>query len=296
MSDDSIINLAGEVFLLENSIIFNSILNELSCNGNVIKLAYTESRTLELLISHAGDIVPREDITEFSWSGRVVTDSSLAKSISNIRKALRTLGLGDDSIITIPRVGYRLTCLVLQVSDEKNDNRKNGLSRNEGPSNAGSSGTISSANVEEVDLSTRSSSENKKNITAKKLVTFKTPSLILSLIFLTFASYNFMWSTDNNLDKKYLAKGYEHKKLTISKRVYEVITPNKQVLSDDIKDIISLAPSMSLVFLQKTNDIYNVSFFIKGKSSSFTFSEEYKKIATCRIKQVLSEGEHLCVM
>ncbi|QCG47281.1 winged helix-turn-helix domain-containing protein [Aeromonas schubertii] len=117
MDGNEVKAIAEGNYLLESCIAFNSVLSELSQNGENIKLAYTESKTLLLLIQHVGEIVSREQITEYSWSGRIVTDSSLAKSISNVRKALRELGLEDDVIITVPRIGYRLICKVIKMEE-----------------------------------------------------------------------------------------------------------------------------------------------------------------------------------
>lgn len=110
MTDEKSTDAFTESCLLLNGVVvFNPINNELSTNETSIKLAYTESKVLSLLIASENDIVPREKMISFSWDGRVVTDSSLAKSISNLRKALRNLGLEDECIITIPRIGYRST-------------------------------------------------------------------------------------------------------------------------------------------------------------------------------------------
>lgn len=291
---DEISNLAAEPVFLEDSILFDSVRNELSCNGNIVKLAHTESMVLKVLINYAGDIVSREAITDFAWGGRIVTDSSLAKSISNIRRALRTLGVRGDSIITIPRVGYRLTCSVSQLSYEKCDSEHGGkgdaflvddVHGNYNENIVGGKGLFVSSYLNRANL-----------FIVKALLKFKIPSLILSAAFLMCASYNFFWSIEQNLDLTYLAPGYERKSLTISNKIYEVIMPSEQVLTDDYRAIISLAPSMSLVFFQKVDDIYNVSFFVNGKSSSFTFNEKNMGVAICRMKGVLSEGAHLCVM
>ena len=67
---------------------------------------------LELLLSRAGDIVPRRDLMETVWKDAFVTDTSLAEAISFLRQAL-----GDDPqspryIQTVHRRGYRFLATV----------------------------------------------------------------------------------------------------------------------------------------------------------------------------------------
>ena len=62
---------------------------------------------LELLLSRAGEIVPRRDLMETVWKDAFVTDTSLAEAVSFLRQAL-----GDDPqspryIQTVHRRGYR---------------------------------------------------------------------------------------------------------------------------------------------------------------------------------------------
>lgn len=98
-----------DIFLISEKIAFNRISCELSHDNKKIKLPYTESK---LLILNKNSVVSREQLIGFSWGDRIVTDSSLAKSISNLRKIFRQLEQADDCIITIPRLGYRFTLQV----------------------------------------------------------------------------------------------------------------------------------------------------------------------------------------
>ncbi|WP_429234495.1 winged helix-turn-helix domain-containing protein [Aeromonas salmonicida] len=284
-----------ESFLLDNSIIFDPMLSELSFNGKYIKLAYTESKTLQLLIQHAGEIVPREQITEFSWSGRIVTDSSLAKSISNIRKALRELGLNDDSIITIPRIGYRLTCSVLKVIEK---NEKMSSSEDEifiVPDE--NEQANEDAQGEEVNTVEKSTYADKAFISLRNISTSINIVIVFSsLIMLGLSLYNIFWRIDQDLNKVYLAKGYEIYSLEYFNKSYDVIKPERLVLTDDIKSIISIAPNRTPVFIKKKDDVYNLSFFIKGKGMSFTFAGSNRDVTVCRIKDIFSEGEGICGM
>ncbi|WP_181364252.1 winged helix-turn-helix domain-containing protein [Aeromonas sp. HMWF016] len=280
-----------ESFLLDNGIMFDPKLNEISYNDKVVTLAHTDSRVLELLICHAGSIVPREQLIKFSWNGRVVADTSLMKSISNIRKAFKDLEISDDCVVTIPRVGYRLACRVLNNIEQQ---------KSETPPNV---------HIEvDVDPGINVEDESPKKITVfidyyQKIikgksfpVKLKYMLIGLSIFLLGYALYNFMWYIDQDLDNDFLRRGYEINNITISNKKYTLIRPEKLMLTDDIKPFISLAPSMTLIYIQKKDGIYNVSYSYKGKSMSFNFSENNKSTAVCRIKTILSDGEHLCVM
>jgi DNA-binding winged helix-turn-helix (wHTH) protein len=67
---------------------------------------------LDLLLSRAGDVVPRQQLIDTVWKEAFVTDTSLAEAVSFLRQAL-----GDDSqaptyIQTVHRRGYRFVAPV----------------------------------------------------------------------------------------------------------------------------------------------------------------------------------------
>ena len=67
-----------------------------------------EPRVMQVLVAlgrAGGEPVSREALIEYCWSGRVVTDGALNRSIAQLRKVLRDPGIQVD---TIPKVGYRL--------------------------------------------------------------------------------------------------------------------------------------------------------------------------------------------
>lgn len=64
-------------------------------------------QVLATLLAHAGEVVTKRELFEQVWAGRVTVDHVLATAVGKLRKAL-----GDDGesyIVTVPRVGYRLT-------------------------------------------------------------------------------------------------------------------------------------------------------------------------------------------
>lgn len=72
---------------------------------------HVEPRTMALLlllVEHAGQVVPRQDIEERLWAGRVVGYDALTQTVTKLRRAL-----GDDCrepryLLTVPKEGYQL--------------------------------------------------------------------------------------------------------------------------------------------------------------------------------------------
>ena len=79
---------------------------ELRVRGTAVEV---ESKPLDVLIQllhHAGEVVTKDELLESVWPGTEVVDGSLATAVSKLRRAM-----GDEdqlTILTVPRVGYRL--------------------------------------------------------------------------------------------------------------------------------------------------------------------------------------------
>ncbi len=85
---------------------FDELGRELRVKGRAVEL---ESKPLDILLQlllHAGEVVTKDELLESVWPDVMVVDGSLATAVSKLRRAM-----GDDehpTIVTIPRVGYRL--------------------------------------------------------------------------------------------------------------------------------------------------------------------------------------------
>ena len=87
----------------------NGLLRE---GGREIPLPPRALAVLDLLVSRAGTVVPRQELIETVWKEAFVTDTSLAEAISVLRQAL-----GDDPqaptyIQTVHRRGYRFVAAI----------------------------------------------------------------------------------------------------------------------------------------------------------------------------------------
>ena len=57
-------------------------------NGVPVKLGGRATDILRLLLSRAGEVIPKEEILAYAWSGLVVEEISLRVHIAELRKAL----------------------------------------------------------------------------------------------------------------------------------------------------------------------------------------------------------------
>ena len=283
---NSITNIESSRFLLNEMVSFDAILGELLYNDETIKLTYIESKILLLLINHAGGIVSRERIIEYAWCGRVVTDSSLAKSMSNLRRALKLCDIPDDEIITIPRVGYRLTSQTVDLDCNLNQDAPPSIRP--------------SLNMTNISLSKKLGKiflfiKSKKNITEFRFL-IKYIFILSGMILIAASSFNFYESIVYDEGGTFIADGYERIYLKTSGKTYIIIKSDSLPLNDFIESLIVLSPSETLVFIDNEYGVYNISYFFKGKPLSFTFSEKNKDFAAVEIKSMLLDLGGICAI
>ena len=80
-----------------------------------VRLSTPQFKILHRLLLHANAVVAKDTLIDEAWGGAAITENSLEKAISDLRKVLeegRSNGIGID---TVPHHGYRLTASVQQV-------------------------------------------------------------------------------------------------------------------------------------------------------------------------------------
>jgi DNA-binding winged helix-turn-helix (wHTH) protein len=84
-----------------------------------INLSITMARLFIYLINNHGEVCTRDGILENVWEryGLRTSNNSLNKYISDLRRSLSSLGLGDAVIVTVPRFGFMLS-MDLSVTKE----------------------------------------------------------------------------------------------------------------------------------------------------------------------------------
>ena len=94
--------------------------NVLRRNGQPVRLGHQPLRALTLLVSRGGAMVTREELREHIWGGRVNVDfeHGLNVCIRQIRVALDEEADAAHTILTVPRVGYRVNVLVSRGSSQ----------------------------------------------------------------------------------------------------------------------------------------------------------------------------------
>ena len=72
---------------------------------------------LSYLIAHRDRAVPKDELIDEVWRGRVVTDGVLYRSVKLVREALSPVG--DDLVRTVHRVGYRFMGDVTELTGDE---------------------------------------------------------------------------------------------------------------------------------------------------------------------------------
>jgi len=100
-------------FEIEGFITFDtedaSLVNSLT--GDCIELSATSTRLFSSLLQRRGDIISRVDIfhSVFEQYGARASNSNLNQYISTLRHNLSSLGVERNVIITVPRIGFKIS-------------------------------------------------------------------------------------------------------------------------------------------------------------------------------------------
>ena len=95
-------------------VVFDESRFELEVAGAVVELEQKPLLVLGQLLAHAGEVVSREELLDEIWADRVTVEHVLTNAVAKLRKAL---GATDgERVLTVPRIGYRLTGPVEKVA------------------------------------------------------------------------------------------------------------------------------------------------------------------------------------
>jgi len=94
---------------LGKEVSFDILKGELICNDSRIKLGGRETVLLKLLYENSNQVVLKSDIVATVWGPVLVSETSLTKAISNLRKSLaKHQDATKCEIKTVPKEGYVL--------------------------------------------------------------------------------------------------------------------------------------------------------------------------------------------
>ncbi|MFM2591209.1 transcriptional regulator [Vibrio sp. TBV020] len=100
------------------------ILNKESCsitnkkNNQNRRIGTHDFLVLLELCKNAGSIVTKEQLLDKAWQGKVVADSSITQSISNIRTLIDDNGKEQKWLKTISKIGYILESEIVKTPDD----------------------------------------------------------------------------------------------------------------------------------------------------------------------------------
>ncbi|HKS27705.1 MAG TPA: winged helix-turn-helix domain-containing protein [Pyrinomonadaceae bacterium] len=84
----------------------------------VVRLTPKAFDTLVVLVENAGHILSKDELLTTLWPGSFVEESSLAKNISLLRRALGEDTASPSYIETVPKLGYRFIASVKELSED----------------------------------------------------------------------------------------------------------------------------------------------------------------------------------
>lgn len=104
-------------FIMNKQIIFDSDLSTLGLPDSqeeLIQISNPTKRLLLLLIAHKGEAIKREVIFKKVWDdyGMVSSNNNLNQCVSKLRKIMKSLGVEDEVIVTVPKIGFMLHQLI----------------------------------------------------------------------------------------------------------------------------------------------------------------------------------------
>lgn len=104
----------SQSFLLGETVLFvpgRNLLIAVEDSSTQLALSNPASQCLLLLIQHHGQVVEREHFFQEVWlnNGSQVTNNNFYQNMSLLRRAFKEFGLNDEFIITVPKVGIRLS-------------------------------------------------------------------------------------------------------------------------------------------------------------------------------------------
>lgn len=100
-----------EKFLISD-VLIDPHSNEATINGRKIRLEPKTTALLSFLVLNAGRTTTKEEIFEHVWPGTIVSEDSITRSVSQIRKLFKNDPDHTIIIETIPKKGYRLNASV----------------------------------------------------------------------------------------------------------------------------------------------------------------------------------------
>lgn len=91
--------------------------HELLVDGDAVPVEPQVFEILFHLLEHAGELVTQDELIDWVWKGRIVSDSAISARISSTRSAIGDSGSEQKLIKTVPRKGFIFVAEVTKNND-----------------------------------------------------------------------------------------------------------------------------------------------------------------------------------
>ncbi|HBE9082215.1 MULTISPECIES: winged helix-turn-helix domain-containing protein [Serratia] len=123
------------LYIINGVIQYSPKLKELSLvqeEQNSLVLSNQASRLLMELIKNAGNDLSRDYLLKHTWEdfGLTPSNNNLYSAVSELRRAIASLGITEKFIITIPKVGFKFNCSIDFLPTETNASQKESEEKN----------------------------------------------------------------------------------------------------------------------------------------------------------------------
>jgi DNA-binding winged helix-turn-helix (wHTH) protein len=96
-------------------IYFDAVARKLYHHNKSTRLGFREALVLECLLLHASKTVSKQTLICYAWGNEYIGQTSLAKSISALRRSLITISADPTLVITVPKQGYRIVAGMVET-------------------------------------------------------------------------------------------------------------------------------------------------------------------------------------
>lgn len=111
-------------YALGNQLVFDVLKRQISTQEETVKIGGREAVILKLLCDNVNSVVDKEYIQEKVWGKVFVSETSLTKAVSNLRKSLAKFDNLACEIKTISKEGYVLILDENNTDIQINDRKK----------------------------------------------------------------------------------------------------------------------------------------------------------------------------
>ncbi|MGY1494969.1 winged helix-turn-helix domain-containing protein [Aeromonas dhakensis] len=228
---------------------------------NKLVISFTEAKTLEFLLLNSGEIVAKDEIKAYAWGGRVVSDASITKAISNLRSAFVQCGLTDDIIITVARMGYKISNDFAKIEDE--DDSSNEITTSE--------------HIQPLPPFSRISIKNRFLVKMRAVIrsrVYRNYTIASTVFLLLMSAYNMVYLSPLDFKQEFIAPGYEIKKETINNKPINIISRSTLKIPHELLEKITGLSPDSTIFFDSYNGTLTISYYDKYSeyANSYIFS------------------------